>query len=244
MCFSQSMSYSFGLIGMISSYILYINKYYYATVGVFYFSLMEILQGLQYSVIDECDNEINILLTYIAYLHISFQPVIVSIWLYEFIDDKKKNLNFLKLIIGICFIGGILLASRVFIFEKDTLCNPKIEPTCGERTCSLSGKYHIVWDFAMRAPGTYYFTPSVALHFFLYCVPFLVLGIMLRNYKVIAMSLLTVILPFMIYIYINLYLYLIDKDKYVYYNDKNELGALWCFISIPYILLTFILLKL
>jgi hypothetical protein len=244
MCFTQNISYSLGLIGVISSYVMYINRYYYASIGIFYFSLMELLQGLQYSVIDDCANDMNIFLTYVGYLHICFQPVIVSIWLYEFIEDKKKNLNYLKLIIGICLAGAILLASRVFIIEKDTLCNPKTEPTCGEKTCSISGKYHIVWNFKLRAPGTYYFTPSVALHFFLYCVPFLVLGIILNNYKVIIMSLSTVFIPFVMYIAINLYLYLNDKETYKYYNNMNEIASLWCFVSIPYILLTFALLKL
>lgn len=243
MCFTQSMSFSFAVIGILASYVMYINKYYYASVGIFYFSLMEILQGLQYFVIDKCDNDMNKLLTYIGYLHICFQPVFTSIWLYEFIDNKKQNYGYLRLILGICLIGSILLASRVFILDKNTLCDTRKEPLCGEKTCSSSGKYHIISTIKLRAPGIYYFTPSISLHFFLLCIPFLVLGYLLKNYKVILLSLLTILLPFLVYI-IMIYYNNINNKIWVYdYNNLHELSSIWCILSIPFIIFTFILLK-
>jgi len=241
MCFTQSMSFSFAVIGMILSYLMYTNKYYYVSVGILFFSLMELLQGLQYFYIDKCDNYMNKLLTYIGYLHICLQPLFISIWLFEFIDNKKQNYDYLKFIIGICLAGAILLLSRVFILHENTLCDTQTEPLCGEKTCSLSGKYHIIWNIKLRAPGTYYFTPSMGLHFFLYCVPFVVLGIMLKNYKVIALALSTVILPFLLYL-ILLNSSTLDENKYDNKN-KHELASIWCFISIPFIIFTFILLK-
>ena len=243
MCFTQSMSFSFGTMGIIASYIMYINKYYYASLGIFYFSLMEILQGLQYFVIDECDNYINKLLTYIGYLHICFQPVFISFWLYEFIDNKKKHLEYLKFIIGLCLAGAILLATRVFIIAEDTLCNTKTEPLCGEKTCSLTGKYHIVWNIKLRAPGTYYWTPSISLHFFLLCIPYIVLGIILKNYKVVALSLLSIVSVFILY-FLLVYYYSFKEKQWKHDTENiHELASIWCFLFIPQTILTFLLLK-
>jgi hypothetical protein len=73
MCFSENMLLTIGLIGIFFSiYFSQINMY--ASIGIGYFSLMEILQYFQYKVIDKCDNKFNKLLTNIGYIHICFQP--------------------------------------------------------------------------------------------------------------------------------------------------------------------------
>lgn len=242
MCFTQSMSFSIGFIGIVASIILYINNYYYASIGILYFSLMEIIQGFQYFVINKCDNYINEILTYIGYLHICFQPVFISIWLFEFINNKKINLNYLKLILGICIAGGILLASRIFMINSNTLCNANQEPLCGKKTCSLSGKYHIVWNIRLRAPGTYYWTPSISLHFFLLCIPYIVLGILLNNYKVILLALLGVLIPNILY-FSMVYYYNFNTNKWTFDNKNlHEIGSIWCLLFIPQIIITMLLL--
>ena len=62
MCFSEKMSLGISVIGFVSSiYFLRINIY--AAIGIFYFSLMELIQYFQYKVIDQCDNNYNKFLT-------------------------------------------------------------------------------------------------------------------------------------------------------------------------------------
>ena len=76
MCFSQNMSLSVGIFGILSS-IYFLKLNIYAAIGIFYFSLMEIIQYFQYKVIDQCDNKYNKLLTKIGYIHICFQPLFI-----------------------------------------------------------------------------------------------------------------------------------------------------------------------
>ena len=71
MCYSPQLSLLFGVIGLLSSFNLY-NKNIYASIGIGYFALMEILQYYQYKVIDQCDNNYNKFLKNIGYLHICF----------------------------------------------------------------------------------------------------------------------------------------------------------------------------
>ena len=43
-------------------------------VGVFYFFLMEFLQYFQYWYINDCDNQMNKILTFVGFAHICYQP--------------------------------------------------------------------------------------------------------------------------------------------------------------------------
>lgn len=234
MCFKLEISFTIGIIGIISSLILFYNKYYYASIGTFYFSLMEIIQGFQYFVIDKCDNQINVLLTYLGYLHICFQPFFISIWLYEFVNKKKCFDNYLKFILGICFFGGLLLLSRVFVNDK--LCDTKTEHLCGKKTCSKSGIYHIIWQIRLRAAGSYWITPSIGLHFFLWVCPFIVFGLLFKNYKIILFTLVTILIPTILF-------YILHQYNDLKYEDTiHEVASIWCILFIPQIILTYIIL--
>ena len=52
MCFSENISLIIGITGILSSLYFY-NKNIYASVGIGYFALMEILQFFQYKVINQ-----------------------------------------------------------------------------------------------------------------------------------------------------------------------------------------------
>ena len=143
MCFSENISLAIGITGILSSFYFY-KKNIYASIGIGYFALMEILQFFQYKVIDQCSNKYNKFLTNLGYIHICFQPVFANIWL-----------------------------SRLFFVKDDELCDNKNEPLCGKKTCSFSGNKHIAWNLRLRAPGKHWFTPRIGLHFFMWVIPVL-----------------------------------------------------------------------
>ena len=68
MCFSENISLTIGIVGILSSIYFY-PKNIYASLGIGYFALMEIIQFFQYKVIDQCNNIYNKLLTNIGYIH-------------------------------------------------------------------------------------------------------------------------------------------------------------------------------
>ncbi len=215
MCFSENISLGFAITGLLASSYFYIKHHYYAAIGIFYFSLMELIQYFQYKVINQCDNKTNILLTYIGYLHICFQPVFVNIWLFSF--TKKPNYDFLYL----SLVAGILLFLRIFWVTDKTLCDTKNEPICGPKTCTFSGERHLAWNVRLRAAGQNWFTPSIGLHFFLFVIPALITF----QFK-----------PIMAIILIAPYAGLLT-------TNIHEKPAIWCYTSIMQLLISFFLLK-
>jgi hypothetical protein len=215
MCFTKNISFTIGLIGILAGVYFYTNKHYYAAIGIGYFSLMEIIQYFQYQVIDQCDNKYNKILTYIGYLHICFQPLFFNIWLFEFI--KKPNFT----IIYMSFIAGILLLSRILFVSNNELCDTNNEPLCGKITCSFSGEKHIAWNIKLRAPGKYWFSPSIGLHFFMWVVP----TITIFQLK-----------PFIAVLLTGPYLGFIT-------NNIHEQPAIWCYSVLVQLFITFYLLK-
>ena len=214
MCFSENISLAIGTIGILSSVYFY-KKNIYASIGIGYFALMEILQFFQYRVINECNNY-NKFLTNLGYIHICFQPVFVNLWLFAF--TKKPNFTFIYM----SFIAGLLLASRIFFVKDAELCDNKNEPLCGPKTCAFSGNRHIAWNVRLRAPGKYWFTPSIGLHFFMWVVPALTI---LQLKPILALLLTGPYLGFLLT------------------NNIHEQPAIWCYTAIGQMLLTYYLIK-
>jgi hypothetical protein len=215
MCFSENMSLTLGIIG-ISSGIYFYNKNIYASIGIVYFALMEILQFFQYKVINKCNNNYNIFLTNIAYIHICFQPLFFNLWLFAF--TNKPNFIFLYM----SFFAGLLLASRLFFVRDNELCDTNNEPLCGKKTCSFSGNRHIAWNIRLRAPGKYWFTPSIGLHFFMWVIPVLTI-FQLK--------------PFLAMILTGPYL------VYLFTDNIHEQAAIWCYMGICQMILTYYFIK-
>jgi hypothetical protein len=216
MCFSDKISLTIGVSGILASLYFYNNKNYYASIGLGYFALMEILQFLQYKVINECDNFYNKLLTNIGYIHICFQPLFFNLWLFEFTNKPNFTLIYMS------FFAGLLLASRLFFVEDGELCDVKHEPLCGKVTCAFSGTHHIAWNLRLRSAGKYWFTPSIGLHFFMWVIP--------------AISIFQ-IKPFMAMLLTGPYL------GYFLTNNIHEQPAIWCYTVIAQMILTLFLVK-
>lgn len=215
MCFSENMSLAIGLTGLLSSLYFY-NKNIYASIGLAFFALMEILQFFQYKVINQCNNAYNKFLTILGYLHICFQPLFFNVWLFAF--TNKPNFTFLYL----SFFAGLLLATRLLYVKDDELCDNNNEPLCGEKTCSVSGEKHIAWNIRLRAPGKHWFTPSIGLHFFMWVIPVLTI---LQLKPLLAMLLTG---PYFVFLLTD---------------NIHEQPAIWCYTGILQMLITYYLIK-
>ena len=120
------------------------------------------------------------------------------------------------------FIAGLLLLSRLFFVKDEEICDTNNEPLCGENTCSFSGTKHIAWNIRLRAPGKYWFTPSLGLHFFMWCIP----AITIFQLK-----------PFLALLLTGPYLGILLT------NNIHEQLAIWCYTAIMQMLLSYYLLK-
>lgn len=215
MCFSKNLSLVVGMTGLLSSIYFY-QKNIYASVGIGYFALMEVLQFFQYDVINQCNNNYNKFLTYLGYLHICFQPLFFNLWLFAF--TKNPNFTFIHL----SFFAGLLMLSRIFYVTDNELCDNNNEPLCGKKTCSYSGERHIAWNVRLRSPGKHWFTPSIGLHFFMWVIPVLTI---IQMKPIVAMILTGPYLGILLT------------------QNIHEQPAIWCYTAIGQMILTYFLLE-
>ena len=79
MCFSQNASLGMAILGAISTIPIYKYINFKAAFCIFYFTLMQIIHYIGYTVIDDCNNKTNQLMSILNFYHICFQgPIIVG----------------------------------------------------------------------------------------------------------------------------------------------------------------------
>jgi len=190
MCFDQKTSFGFAALGFYLAYYVHsrTNNRNLA-IGVFYFFLMELLQGFQYFWIDQCSSPVNKILTLVGFLHICYQPYFTHI-INSSLTKNPKFLDQYTIILRLCLLGGTMLFARYFLagYSTDaitsdftTFRNGSI-PACSHRTpewlrgeelCTYKGKYHLAWSIPFY--DATYFSPSAAIHSFLMFGPFFVM---------------------------------------------------------------------
>ncbi|MFZ2315744.1 MAG: DUF5765 domain-containing protein [Gammaproteobacteria bacterium] len=215
MCFNPMITWATAGLGL-ATFILVKAKKKPATLYLppLYFGFMEMLQGIMYTQINSDSLFLVNFLVYFAYLHVCFQPLVVNYWLGYFIrPDQKKIYDFtLKL----CFIGGLFLLSRVFVTGDAPLCN-SFETLCSAKPEVFYGSHHIAWSLPLVAAGWKYFTPSIALHMFLFFIP----GILFGFYR---LMLLFFIFGPLLAAYIT--------------SNASEQSSIWCVIGLWWLVLT------
>lgn len=181
MCFNKQMTLGFSITAVIlgcwvlmGKGIWNITKWRRIRISscFFWFSFMEFLQYVQYLVINDCSNIVNIVFTALGWIHIAYQPLFSNIALTA-LDPKnlnKERKDTWDYILKFCFVCGTLMSLRLLIpvfYQKENTfflpCTESIEGMCAPVTCSYDGLHHIKWTFKMLKPS--YPFPGIAAHF-------------------------------------------------------------------------------
>ena len=196
-----------------------------------YFCFMELLQFIQYFVIDQCDNIINEISTALGYLHICFQPFFTNL-IMSALDRKNLDQtreNTWKAVFKFCLVVAVFMSGRIIIpaiLTQDQVeryfepCYHEMDGLCAEkqswRTCSTTGVFHIRWSFKMLR-GSYLF-PNIGLHFIcMFALPF-AMGMHFESILLFASGPgLAIFFPV----------------------DDGERSSIWCFLSVMEELITF-----
>lgn len=137
----------------------------------YWFAFMEFIQFVQYLVIDDCSNLINIIWTAFGWFHIAFQPFFSNL-AFSALDQRnlnKKREETWGFILKYTFVAGFCMSLRLIIPATLNIgnlldmCDETTEGVCGPQTCSTNGLYHVQWIFKMLNPS--YPFPTIALHF-------------------------------------------------------------------------------
>ena len=145
MCWNGPASATLATVGIASTtYIAFKGEDPKLWVPLAYFSLMELLQAVTYTVIDQCGLPLNQVLTLLGSLHIAFQPFFINAFSMHFIPDRIYQ-KVQPWVYGSCFVGTILVILLIYPFEWTGTCNIGHVPFCDQHLCSVSGNWHIAW---------------------------------------------------------------------------------------------------
>jgi hypothetical protein len=218
MCWSLEASAAFTITGVAAgAYAVATKRSPGLYIPLFYFTAMEALQVLQYTVIDQCGLPFNQFLTYIGYLHISLQPFFLNMLALYFIPPHIAR-RIRVYVYAACVLASISMLVQLYPSMLFGTCRLG-SMLCGGILCTVSGGFHIAWKIPLNG---------------MYNLLFTELGISMPGYLIAGL-----ILPF-IYGSWRVAIYQIVFGIYLasqLSNDANEIPAIWCLFSVALIAL-------
>lgn len=219
MCFSPQISFTFFIAGVVLTYLSYVDPVKRASkmyILFAFYSVMELLQTIQYFFVNQCDLPVNVLSTEFAYLLVIVQPLMWNIIFYM----KSKNettKNIFKLAIVLCAIWIVMnVYTRISYdpaisneYNKCGLFNHT--KTCTYRDTETS---HLYWRWKTHNFND--MTPNYFMYMCLWFVPALLVAETRLTGMVLLMGAVVG--------------YIITR---MYGNSVVEFPAIWCYISVP-----------
>lgn len=183
-----------------------------------YFSAMELLQAFTYVWIDLCGNPSNTFLTSLGYLHIAFQPFFVNMVAMYFLPEPIKH-RIQKYVYALCAVATAAILLKAFPLPAAGTCRFGVESFCGPMACSVSGSWHIAWQWPLNGlmsdPIPWVLGFGFGLHAFAYYLSVFALPILYGSWKLAGFH--YVVGPFL---------------AGLTTDDPNEWAAVWCLLSI------------
>lgn len=189
--------------------------------SLFYFAVMEMIQTYSWTVIDQCFNPRNTMVTTLAYIHVAFQPFFFNALAMHFIPAHQRK-KIYKGVYLLCALASAAMIIRILPMEWAQYCFnilyrvPFTEdilyriPFCGGDTCTTSGAWHMEW--AIRAGFNWYLDR-------VYFVSVFVLPLLYGSWKAT------------VYAAIGPFITLLTTET------SNEFASVWCLYSVALVLL-------
>lgn len=222
MCFSPKMSALFAVLGLTgtiwSANIPALVKSYTPYLLAFY-TLMEVLQTLQYRTVNQCEDSENVLLTNFAYVLIIAQPLLWNTIFY--LRNKGCNKSVFVLAIILCIVWITWNVSSRLLYDPKkhneyNKCGVFNRPsTCTKR----DGDRHLYWTWTSA-----YF-PDFSANYFMYLCLWFIPGLVIASERlVIILLMLTAIFGYILNGLVG--------------GTILEFPATWCYTSIPFLFIT------
>jgi len=222
MCWNGEASAIVAAIGLGSTaYAVYKREPIVLTTALGYFSLMELLQAVAYTVVDQCGTPLNESMTLLGYLHIAFQPFFINaVSLYFVAKDVQRKAA--PWVYSVCFVSTLALVLNIYPFEWAGLCEKLYREMCSTRLCSYYGNVHIAWEFPMNGMFNWM---KIEGHkhinaWMIYGIPAFILPMIYGSWKMTLYHVLMGPVPAIIIT-----------------RSSQEMAAFWCLLSIMFLLI-------
>jgi hypothetical protein len=185
--------------------------------GLSFLATKEAIQFLLYNHLEKdadgkCDR-MNEILTVLAWIHISFQPFFVLL----FIQGFSRSPQWYNIPLGMAMVFAVFNILRIKEDIQTDRCVPKENPKglCKKETCSFAGKYHVAYGFNLQSGDRGMATPNIFTYYLLSFVPPLIVG----DWPIPLASALLAILSY----------------GWIAPHDNGEAAAIWCLISVAFV---------
>jgi len=206
MCFGRTWSIvSFGILAAASAICIQSNAPAAITLPVAFLASKELLQWALYSSISNC-NETNKFLTSLSWVHISFQPFFVNLFISAF--SQSPELYTLPLILCLVFAIANVFRLKEMRGTIEYKCQNNITGNmCRPKTCSIQGKHHVAYGFELASSDVNAaYTPSLFSYGLLTFVPAYIIG----DWQLATINL------------------VVCAGTMSMIQDAGEAGAIWC----------------
>lgn len=223
MCWGIEASATFTVLGTgVVAYGLYRKDAPQIIVAVATFTIIEFLQTLQYIDIDQCSSRLNQTATYLTWVNISAQPLVLNYLFLYFIDDGVRK-RIQVPVLSIAAVCSLLNLAFALPLPGTAPCEGGF--TCADQFCAYSGEYHLGWLFGLND----FYLPSESFRSefsflgpllnrsdVVYYFPVMILPLLYGSWKAVLFVILTGPAVFSFFI-----------------DDRSEALAVWCLFAVP-----------
>lgn len=215
MCYDSETSFAFFVLGITLVTFIYTSAPRVRASNihwlVLFYTLMELLQTVQYWSVNECDRTVNRLLTEVAYVFIIVQPLMWNLYFYKISIGAEKKIFPTAMAMSVCWMAVSVLARVLY----DPNYNPQTKGHsvfAGNCTCTRRQQSHLYWEW------TSFNLQDVTANYLTYFMLWFLPGFMSSHYKTSLLGAsLTIVAGTMT---------LLSGERFIF-------PSVWCFISVP-----------
>jgi hypothetical protein len=114
-----------------------------------YFTFMEGLQAVGYTVIDQCGTPANAAITWASYLHIAIQPLFINAFALA-IAPVAVSAALRRRVYAVAAACSAVMLIHALPLPALGSCSPG-SVLCGAEICTRTGTWHLAWDVPLNA---------------------------------------------------------------------------------------------
>jgi len=184
---------------------------------LYFFSIKEAIQYFLYQNLSSC-NRVNEFLSTLSWVHISFHPFFVLL----FIQAFSRQPEMYTIPLGLSLVFAVFNIIRINPSAIKIPCTPSTNPTglCQTTTCTYPGKHHLAYGFKLKSADSYdAYTPNM----FTYLLLMFVVPLIIGDWPIPLLNIIIAIIPY----------------AFIAPNNLGEAAAIWCLFAFTFVAFVF-----
>ena len=219
MCYNSTISFSFFGVGMLVTLYIYLFSPAVRNTGIYllllFYSLMELLQGVQYFYVNQCNNKINRWLTECAYTLVILQPFLWNLYFYANSNKYDKNIFITAIWLCVCWMI-VNIFGRVMYKKTASVQTQNNSIYAANKVCTKKNLSHLYWEWTSANFG------DLNANFLTYLMLWFIPALVSTSHWLTSIILIISAL-------VGAYMAYVAKEPFIF-------TSVWCYISVPIVL--------